>query len=500
MCESCETGRIGLDRRTFLKSTTIAGAALGAGAFASTVLAASDAEPMPPLSKEKAKVLLLFMYPPIAVVEEGRFEDNWAKDHWFTYPGNQFQYEENHRLFKEKIEQYAKEYDLEIQEAPVVYTKAACREFTDRALREKPDALLIVNFYNTMSGWSYEIAKEALESGIVSVVYQPVGSNHQLPPRALIDAGPGIHYIHSIRNWEQIEHALAALNAKKRLSRTRLLRIGNFKEFSKTTDKNLGSEIICVPGQEFNDLFDSIEVTDDMRQAAAGFRNKAKQIIDVEDKYVVEGFRSYHAVRKIMHRYGADAITIRCLMLKERKPCIGFSLLNSELVACACEDQPDSALTLVLGSLLFKRGGFMHNPEFDIDRNQYYGAHCTSALKMYGPEKEELPFRIRPFTHQAPKTAALDIEMPPGGSGVVTKYVPGKKLLCAYSGRIDHSPEINVAGGCATRFIMDIDKLENVCDMYNGPHPILYLVEPALPRRLKVFAKLAGLEWQGNFS
>ena len=185
-------------------------------------------------------------------------------------------------------------------------------------------------------------------------------------------------------------------------------------------------------------------------------------------------------------------------MLKERKPCIGFSLLNSELVPCACENNWDSAISLVIGSQLFGRGGFMHNPEFDINRNQYYGSHCTSALRMYGPQEVDLPFLIRPFAHQAPKTAAIDVKMPPDAQAVIMKYVPDPKMIFGYTGKILYSPDFDVAGGCATRFLMDVDKLDDVCNMYHGPHPILYLVEPDMVQRLKILAKLTRLNWVGN--
>ena len=235
-----------------------------------------------------------------------------------------------------------------------------------------------------------------------------------------------------------------------------------------------------------------------MIKEAIVFKERAIKVIDVEDKYFIEGFRSRKAVLEIMKRYDADAVTIKCLMLKERKPCIGFSLNNSALIPCACEDFPDSAMSLMIGSQLFKRGGFQHNPEFDIDRNQYYGSHCTCALKLHGPDKKELPFHIRPFTHQLPKTAAIDVHMPKGEKAIIMKYVSAQNRIVAYTGTIVGSPEIHTAGGCATRFVMDVDKLDDVCSMYNGAHPIMYLGTAMEARRVKAFAKLANLEFVGN--
>ena len=95
--------------------------------------------------------------------------------------------------------------------------------------------------------------------------------------------------------------------------------------------------------------------------------------------------RAHRAVRQIIDRYGADAITIECLMLKHRKPCLSFAINNGELLPSGCENHLDATLTMMLGRWLLDRAGFQHNPEFDTSENRYFGAHCTCALKLHGP-------------------------------------------------------------------------------------------------------------------
>ncbi|MCL2304293.1 MAG: hypothetical protein FWC43_03005 [Planctomycetaceae bacterium] len=493
MCESCNGGDF--DRRDFLK---ISGTVAAFGGFLATTALAQNADEavnVPPLEKTKTKMAVLFLYPPADVVNDGRLEDFWAADHWFTYPGNQFEPEMNQQKYTKKIVEFAKTYDIDLDFQGVLYTKAALAEFVAKTKAAPPDTLLVVNFWNTFSAWVLEMSQQL--APLPMIVYHPVGSNHQLPPKGLMES-PDMVYIHSLENWETLENAMAAANAKKRMSQSRLLRVTGVKERTTGFDKNLGIEIVSIPAEEYNLLFDSIQTDDALIRDAMAFKAKATAVIDVEDKYFVEGFRSRKAVLEIMKRYGADGITIRCLMLKERKPCIGFSLNNSALVPCACEDFPDSAMSLMIGAQLFRRGGFMHNPEFDIDRNQYYGSHCTCALELHGPGKGEMPFRVRPFTHQLPKTAALDVQITPGERVFLMKYIPSQNRMFAYTGTMVGSPEINTAGGCATRFVMDIDKIDDVCTTYQGPHPILYCGTAMEARRIKAFAKLARLEFVGN--
>jgi len=493
MCESCNGG--GFDRRNFLK---IGGAAAAFGSvLATTALTQNNdgTSGLPPVEKTKAKMTILFMYPPADVVNEGKMEDSWAVHQWFTYPGNQFEPEMNQEKYTKKIVEFAAASDIDLDFQGVIYTKAAMAGFITKMKDAPPDSLLVVNFWNTFSPWVLEMSQQL--APLPMIVYHPVGSNHQHPPKGLMTA-PNILYIHSLENWEALENAMVATAARKFISQSRLLRVGDYKELLQTVDKNLGVEIVSIPAAEYNDLFDSIQADGALVREAMAFKAGATAVIDVEDRYVVEGFRAKKAVLDIMKRYGADGITILCLMLKERKPCIGFSLNNGALVPCACEDNWDSAISMMIGTKLFKRGGFMHNPEFDVERNQYYGSHCQCPLKLHGPDKPEIPFRIRPFVHQLPKTAALDVRIPPGEKMFLMKYIPPQNRIFAYTGTMVASPEINTAGGCATRFVMDIDKVDDVCSIYQGPHPILYLGTPMEAKRIKAFAKLATLEFVGN--
>ena len=491
MCESCN-GNV-LERREFLK---IGGTVATLGSVLPTTMLAQNGVGTPNTSsngKKKTKIAVLFMYPPANVVNEGKLEDSWAVNSWFTYPGNQFEPEMNQEKYAKKISEFAQTYGIDIDFQGVLYTKATLAEFIARTKAAPPDTLLVVNFWNTFSPWVLEMSQQL--APLSMIVYHPVGGNHQLPPQGLMTA-PNMVYIHSLENWEALENAMVAANAKKVLSQSRLLRISDAR--TTVREKNLDVEIVSAPAAEYNDLFDSIEADDAMIREAMAFKGKATDVIEVEDTYFVDGFRSRKAVHEMMKRYNADGITIRCLMLKERKPCIAFSLNNSAVIPCACEDDANSALSLMVGAQLFRRGGFQHNPEFDVERNQYYGAHCTCALELNGPGKGEKPFRIRPFTHQLPKTAAIDVQMTPGEKAFVMKYLPQQNQIAAYTGTIVGSPEINTAGGCATRFVMDVDKVEDVCSIYIGPHPIMYCGTVMEARRLKAFAKLAKLEFVGN--
>lgn len=496
MCESCDSWSF--PRRHFLATGVWGtGAVIGGIRAVSAAVDAEAADVIPPREKKPARVTVAFLYPPADVVNAGENEDTWRVHHWFTWPGNQFEPEQQAARFRAKIEEIGENLGITLTFEPQpIYQEARVNAFIEKGKREKPDAVLIVNFWNSFSKWSYRMATECETP--TAIVYHPVGSNHQLPPEYLRKA-EGLYYIHAIENWEEIERGLRAVRARTMLAQSRMLRVsGKVQEPKHGTEKRLGVDLVEVPAAEYNQLFDRIEVDDPMRAEAAAIRKKATEVRDVTEAYCVEAIRAHRAVNRIMAQYGADAITIECLMLKHRKPCISFAMNNGNLVPCGCENDLNATLTMMLGKWLLERAGFQHNPEFDLSDNRYFGAHCTCAWNLHGPDGAVQPYLIRPFFHQLPKTPALDVQWTPGEEVVLARYVSGQDTLHCWTGKVIKSPTTPPTGGCATRVLVKMDDIRDVCDIYPGPHPILYCATPAEAKRFKAFARMYRLKIEGN--
>jgi hypothetical protein len=492
MCESCFN--VSLSRRGFIAATGAVGALSLLPPALVAAAGTAGAGNLPARKKEPARVKVVFLYPPAKVVEAGENEDSWAKHHWFTWPGNQFRPEEQEQLFTRKIGELAAGVGVTVEFAPQpLYQEARVREFIAATKAAGFDAVLVVNFWNTFAPWSYQIASEAAATAIV---YQPVGSNHQLPPASLRNA-EGMFYIHSIENWDEIQRGLQAVQARKMLAQSRLLRV-MAAPGERLTEAKFGVDVVSVDAAEFNALFDAVPADEALVSEAMAFKQAAAGVADVTDAYFIEAMRSHRAVGQLMARYGADAITIQCLMLEHRKPCLSFSINNGALVPCGCENDFNATLTLLLGRLLLERAGFQHNPDFDTSRNRYFASHCTCATKLNGPTGPAQTYQVRPFFHQLPKTAALDVQWSPGAPVAVVKYLAAEETINCWTGKVIESPSSPPTGGCATRVLVDIDQVGDVCEIYSGPHPILFSADRELVRRIKVFARMYRLKLVGN--
>jgi len=481
-----------VDRRTFLKSASaLAACALLPAGCTGLIPLDLTAAPRP---RRAAVVRGAFFYPPADVVLAGKCEDGWSHYKWSTWPGNQFKPEEQQALFTDRVRGMADDLDLalEIDDASI-YTAAGIESFINDVKSRPPDALLLFNFWNSFSSKLVPII-ESFDGPVI--IYHPVGANHQLPPKKL-DHAPRVQYIHSIENFAALERGLRSVHAHSGMAQSRLLRVsGRLKKEADDREPFFGMDIHGVPTGHFNDLFDEVKVTPEVEQLARFVRGSADRIMDLEEKAFIDAARAHAAVLKLMERHEADAITIECLFLKHRKPCLSFALNNSNLVPCGCENDLTATLSLMLGARLFGRGGFQHNPEFDTEENLYFGSHCTCATKLHGPGGDDAPYLLRPFFHQMPKTLALDVQWPTGEPATLFKYHTGKKTLDAWGGTIESSPACPPTGGCATRVLVKMRDVEDIRSVYPGSHPVLYCGD--FVRHAGTYAELYGLTVRGN--
>lgn len=480
------------DRRTFLKAA-LAVSALEMMPNAHAARGFNDFIPAI-RAKQPGLVRGAFFYPPASVVLEGKCEDSWNKHEWFTWPGNQFEPERQQTVFQKRLCGMSGNMDLKLEmDAAAIYTDAGIAAFIAGLQAQKPEALLLVNFWNSFSPKIMPIL-DAFPGPII--LYHPVGSNHQLPPERSRTA-KRVQYIHGVEAWEALEHGLRAVHAKVRMKQSRLLRVsGSLTEEADAREPLFDMPIHGIPAAHFNDLFDQTEPDRDMKKLLAKVRRHARKITDLGDEMFIDAVRAHVTVGRLIEKHNADAITIECLFLKHRKPCLSFALNNGALAPCACENDLNAALTLMLGANLFGRGGFQHNPEFDLEENRYLGAHCTCTPLLHGPKEKAQTYDLRPFFHQMPKSVAFDVQWPEKERVTMCKYHGDEKRIYAWAGESVTSPTCPPVGGCATRVLVKFDNVADVCQVYPGPHPVLYCGDHA--KQLKVFARLYDIEIRTN--
>jgi len=177
----------------------------------------------------------------------------------------------------------------------------------------------------------------------------------------------------------------------------------------------------------------------------------------------------YLAMRDLLARNGAQAITIACLggipIDVLGYPCLGFSKLLDQGLVGACEADMDSTLTMLAFSSAFGVPGFITDPLFDVSRNAVIHAHCLAPTRMDGPAGERAPFDIR--THRDDnKGASLEVDLRIGQEITCAKLCNLDTLLIS-TGKITEIPDYDDRG-CRTQIVTQVADARKMVDHWGS--------------------------------
>lgn len=464
----------GMSRRVFLQG---AGAVVAATPF---VLA----DPWPAFSaeaarrKEGARVRAVFLYPPSKA-----FADN--PDGWWSWPGNQYDAEGHEKQYTKALKEIEKKLGMTIavDPSPVANASDAARVAAEIEA-DKPDGLLIVMFYNLSLAHANTLINAADKAGVPTVFYINLGVKHGQVSQYQM---PGVYFIQSLDNFEAIEYGMRMINSKKLLSQSRLLSITKVDEITEAREQFLGIQVKVVPSSLYGDEFRRTEIGAEAKKLIASLTKGAREV-RVTQEALENAARAHLVLKKMLAEHEADGVTMTCLREGMLKPCVSFSLLNSELTPAACENDLGAAYTLFLGEALTGRAGFQHNPAYETERNHYYASHCTCAPRLHGPDEPASPHILRKFFHSNEGSCAIQAFWKGGEPVTMVHYYTGQPAtLDVYAGKVCKSYDMPPAGGCATNVEIEITDRADAT-MVRGHHNVLFCGDYA--RKFRLFANL----------
>jgi len=297
-------------------------------------------------------------------------------------------------------------------------------------------------------------------------------------------------------------NAIKVLSAIDLLSKSRILVVKELEEerfnvLKENVKRTVGSELVLISPEK---LISEYEKTspEEARKIAEKWIEEALELVEPSEEEVVKSAKMYLAMKKLIEKYGAQAITIDCLGLFYRGklpayPCLGYvELLNRGYVA-TCEADIDSAITQLLIQYITGRPGFVSDPVLDQGSGYIIYAHCLAATKVYGPKGPRTPYRIR--SHSEDRAgAALQAYWPSGEPITTVKLNLARRAMALHSGIIRDNIEEEKA--CRTKVAaeIDVDKI-----MYNwnrvvdfGWHRVS--VVGNFKREFKLAARLLGFQ------
>jgi len=471
----------GCNRRQFIAATGTA----AAGMFSLPMIKLFDSVFEPPKlsTKEGAIVKTVFFYPPSETFSK-------PPDGWWSWPGNTYDAEGHQRKYSEEIRKISSKLNMKVNiNDKSVSNNEDAQKIVKEVELEKPDGLLLIMFYNNSLA-QVDIVLEAAEKlGIPTVFYIGLGVKHGSIRNY---QRPGIYFIQSLDNFEAIESGMRMINARKLLKQSVLLSIDNTKGRTESVEKFFGITTRPMLVDTYNKEFNSVIINN----KAVEFLNKLKkesiEIRNVSQESFEYAVKAYFALKNLIEKENADAVTMNCLRVGLGRPCIGFSKLNNQLIPAICENDINAAYGQMIGQAVTGRPGFQHNPAYETEKNHYYASHCTCPTKMYGPDGNELKYLLTRYFHTNDGTCCIQVFWNPGDPVTMIHYYPGENpKLDVYSGIVVVSHQMPPAGGCSTNVEIEITNRTNATSV-TGHHNLLFCGD--FTKRFKDFAQLHKLQ------
>ena len=413
-------------------------------------------------TKQGARVKTVFIYPPSKTMADD-------PDGWWSWPGTEFNAEGHQRRHTTEIEKINSKLGMRISiDSNPVADANDVQKIIKELGTEQIDGLLLILFHN----WSIPLADSLLLTaealGIPSVFYIELGVKHGSIRNY---QRPGIYFIQAKDDFDAIESGMRMINARKLLNQSTLLSISDEDGRRITKEPFLGITTKPVEFDRYSEVFHNVEINGHANEFLNKISSMAIEINKVTKEAMENAARAYFALLRILEEENADAVTMNCLRRGMLKPCIGFSMLNSQLIPATCENDLNAAYGQMLAQSIVNRPGFQHNPAFNTEENRYYASHCTCPTKLSGPDDDDMKYRLTRFLHTNEGSCAIQVFWKPEDPITMIHYYSGEEpKLDIYSGTVFKSHKELV--GCATNVEIRITDRKNA-NLVQGHHNIL---------------------------
>lgn len=439
-----------IHRREFVKTCTLAGGAILAGGLAARPLLAAEEAGWPKLPPVKIHVVYIGL--------------------GGAWPKPEFDAKAEVTRFQSHLDQLKTRLgDVQFVGGELIPN----RPDAAAALLPKlsgADGLLIVH----LAFGSGDPLLKLIDAGLPTAIYsQPFSGHDWMYVPQWQKAGKRVILMAS-REVADLDRAVALLRVPARMRQTKILYVGGPHgtlpaRSADTVRQRLGCDLLSVGVPEVIDAHQAVDLKAAEAEAESYWLKPARKIVEPSRDEIVKSARMYLAMKDLMIRKQARAITIHCLggipINKLGYPCLGFSKLNDLGMVGACEADMDSTLTMLMFSYAFGKPGFISDPLFDVSRNAMIHAHCLAPTRMDGPQGERHPFTIR--THRDDnRGASLEVELRVGQEITCAKLCNADTMLLSAQ-KIVEIPDFDDRG-CRTQCVAAVADAQRMLDNWGS--------------------------------
>ena len=484
-------GCCGVTRREFLTTGAASALAIHAG-MESLTLAAG-----PPGEGDSAKK------PPVQVA----FVRPAAEQYFMKWPGEIYDIKARTADYTKVLNDAAKQLDIKLDIHPQpLWNNASARALIGKVKQSKPLGVILILQHlgdykdRRVCNWVKQLA------GFPTVVFSPMGTSFHdlLTAMKAISRKQKVFYA-STPDHAWLAFGMRLLDTIWQMRNTRICVVQKKKTRDIVLD-TVGTTLHYIPFSRFAEEYAKVKETGEVRAMAAGWQKNARKVIEPTRQHIVDAAKTYVVCRRLMKEEGCQGIAVDCLPhvagRKVPPPCMAFSHLNDEGTVASCQADWPAAISLRLTYLLLGRPGFMNNMCSSSVNNTLIGAHCTSPVRLAGPNQPPVPYTLR--THsESDLGVAPQVLWPVGEKVTVMKFnhprwsdrpKPGGASATTIrlgSGRVVRNIDTPPAGGCRTSVEVRLDGVDNIADVKMLHHMLYVLGDQVL--KFKAYCEAAGV-------
>ena len=409
--------------------------------------------------------------------------------YWMSWPGNDYQADEQQARFTEQLSKIADEIGVELQvDAAALENEATVDAALGRVKQSPPHGIIVIQMH--LSYWAATNRFLSNRGDIPTIVFSRMGTSftgHLQAARAMPKT-----YVATTLGRDWLQTGMRMLKTIDGMKKSRLCIITGDKTYDRKLDP-LGTTLHYIPLQSWLEALKSVQTSDEIRAIADFYTKKAKKIIEPGSADILNAAKNYIVAKKIMAAENCDGISLNCLdLVRHRKiacpPCIAWMRLNDEGSVGACEADWNAAISLRLSSLLLGRPGFMQDPAPNTVNNTLMGAHCSCPSKLNGFDKPAEPFILR--DHHESETGVAPQVLWRIGQEVTVMEFDGPAKIIVGTGRVVSNIDTPPEGGCRTSVELAMDT--NDCLDTRGFHQLF--IYGKHDRQIKAYGQLAGIK------
>jgi len=412
------------------------------------------------------------------------------EDYGMWWPGAVYDGEAARRKYTAQLMETAGTLSVKFDLRPEpIYSPAEADAWLAEAKAASVDGLMVMLLDRQQHAWP--TAQKAVETGIPTVIFSPVGTSFTTNTIRLADT-PGC-VIYSTDDFSQAAYGMKMLKAGPKIRRARCIVLKGKRRFEQSRAADLGITWRYVPVKTYLDEYRSMPVTDEVVALAEDYMRRARRRNGPTRQDVINGAKGYFVARNILEREQGDAISIAgCVTMVVERPCIAWSRFNDEGTPAACEGDEGAAASLLVVRHLLDRPGFVQDPVADTAHNAVIGAHCVCATRLNGFDKPPEPFDLT--HHHGNQDATVRTLWRKGQRVTAVDVQPGKptKMLIS-AGTVLGNVDVPPAGGCVVSVRVKFDGDQEVLS-FPGFHQVFFYGD--YKRQLVEFCRLFNFEAQ----